>query len=156
METTGTKNKQVAYFYDEEVRRSAERCSSSETRAGCSCGGHGPFWSWQRQQRPSACAPTSPRSPTLTPCASAPQMTNYNSGGGNPMRPHRVRLTTGLVDGYGLTDKMQIMRPRSRSKEEIMLFHADGGEVLGVVLPAGLCFAAPAAPRSRGSLTLSL
>lgn len=53
-------------------------------------------------------------------------MTNYNYGGGNPMRPHRVRLTTGLVDGYGLTDKMQIMRPRSRSKEEIMLFHADG------------------------------
>jgi histone deacetylase 1/2 len=60
--------------------------------------------------------------PTLPPL----QMTNYNYGGGNPMRPHRVRLTTNLVSGYGLTDKMRLMRPRPRSREEIMLFHADG------------------------------
>lgn len=54
------------------------------------------------------------------------QMTNYNYGGGNPMRPHRVRLTTNLVNGYGLTDKMRIMRPKPKDREDIMLFHADG------------------------------
>lgn len=53
------------------------------------------------------------------------QMTNYNYGGGNPMRPHRVRLTTNLVNGYGLTEKMRLMRPKPRSREDIMLFHAD-------------------------------
>lgn len=53
-------------------------------------------------------------------------MTNYNYGGGNPMRPHRVRLTTNLVDGYGLTSKMQLMRPVAKPREDIMLFHADG------------------------------
>ena len=46
-------------------------------------------------------------------------MTNYNYGGGNPMRPHRVRLTTNLIDGYGLTDQMRIMRPMPRTREEI-------------------------------------
>ncbi|KAL6771978.1 hypothetical protein ACKKBG_A28510 [Auxenochlorella protothecoides x Auxenochlorella symbiontica] len=53
------------------------------------------------------------------------EMTNYNYGGGNPMRPHRVKLTTQLVNGYGLTDQMQILRPVERTREEIMLFHAD-------------------------------
>ena len=53
------------------------------------------------------------------------QMTNYNYGGGNPMRPHRVRLTTNLVNGYGLTDRMKLLRPKPRSREDIMLFHAD-------------------------------
>lgn len=53
-------------------------------------------------------------------------MTNYNYGGGNPMRPHRVRLTTNLVNGYGLLDKMRVMRPMPRTREEVMLFHADG------------------------------
>lgn len=53
------------------------------------------------------------------------EMTNYNYGGGNPMRPHRVRLTTNLITGYGLTDQMRIMRPMPRTREEIMLFHAD-------------------------------
>lgn len=54
------------------------------------------------------------------------EMTNYNYGGGNPMRPHRVKLTTQLLNGYGLTDQMQILRPVERTREEIMLFHADG------------------------------
>ena len=53
------------------------------------------------------------------------EMTNYNYGGGNPMRPHRVRLTTNLVDGYGLTQHMRLMRPNPKSREEIMNFHAD-------------------------------
>ena len=42
------------------------------------------------------------------------------------MRPHRVRLTTNLVTGYGLTEKMRLMRPVPRTREEVMLFHADG------------------------------
>ena len=54
------------------------------------------------------------------------ELANYNYGGGNPMRPHRVRLTTNLVSGYGLTNKMQLLRPVARTREEIMLFHADG------------------------------
>ena len=53
------------------------------------------------------------------------QMTNYNYGGGNPMRPHRVRLTTNLVDGYGLTSSLRLMRPMPKSREDIMKFHAD-------------------------------
>lgn len=42
------------------------------------------------------------------------------------MRPHRVRLTTNLVNGYGLTDKMRLLRPAPRTREQIMEFHADG------------------------------
>ena len=58
--------------------------------------------------------------------------------GGNPMRPHRHRLTTNLVRGYGLDDKMKVFRPPPRSREEIMHFHADGasggvGATLGLV-----------------------
>lgn len=59
------------------------------------------------------------------------EMANYNFGGGNPMRPHRVKLTTQLVNGYGLTKHMQIMRPVERTREDIMLFHADGARASG-------------------------
>lgn len=66
------------------------------------------------------------------------EMTNYNFGGGNPMRPHRVKLTTQLINGYGLTKDMQLLRPVSRSREEIMLFHADGaGARLGCASGSG-------------------
>ena len=58
-------------------------------------------------------------------------MTKYNYGGGNPMRPHRVRLTTNLVSGYGLTDSMRLLRPQARSREDIMEFHADGEPARG-------------------------
>lgn len=51
---------------------------------------------------------------------------NYNYGGGNPMRPHRHRLTTNLVKGYELDKKMRVLRPEARTREEIMYFHADG------------------------------
>ncbi|KAI7835938.1 hypothetical protein COHA_010172 [Chlorella ohadii] len=50
---------------------------------------------------------------------------NYNYGGGNPMRPHRHRLTTNLVKGYELDKKMRVLRPEARTREEIMHFHAD-------------------------------
>ena len=41
------------------------------------------------------------------------------------MRPHRVRLTTNLVEGYNLTSQMRLMRPTTRTREDIMKFHAD-------------------------------
>eukprot|EP00951_Prasinocladus_malaysianus_P011540 scaffold85196_cov37-Prasinocladus_malaysianus.AAC.1 len=50
---------------------------------------------------------------------------NFCYGGGNPMRPHRVRLTHTLVDGYGLTDKLKISRPRPQDEDQIAMFHAD-------------------------------
>lgn len=42
---------------------------------------------------------------------------NHNYGLGNPMRPHRVRLTNKLITEYGLLDKMVIDRPNRRSAE---------------------------------------
>ena len=54
------------------------------------------------------------------------ELCNYNYGGGNPMRPHRHRLTTNLVRGYGMDDKLHVIRPAARTREEIMQFHADG------------------------------
>lgn len=54
------------------------------------------------------------------------EMTNYNYGGLNPMRPHRVKLATHLVQGYGLTNKMQLLRPVAKHREDILLFHSDG------------------------------
>jgi len=51
---------------------------------------------------------------------------NFNYGGGNPMRPHRVRLTHSLVDNYQLGDRMILQRPQKRSEHQISQFHADG------------------------------
>ena len=59
------------------------------------------------------------------------ELCNYNYGGGNPMRPHRHRLTTNLVKGYGLDEKLHVFRPAARTREEIMHFHADGEPVGG-------------------------
>lgn len=42
------------------------------------------------------------------------------------MRPHRARMTTSLVKGYALDEKMQLIRPRMRTFEELNEFHADG------------------------------
>ncbi|CAL8465253.1 g4788 [Coccomyxa elongata] len=53
------------------------------------------------------------------------ELTNHNYGGGNPMRPHRVRLTHSLVSNYGLNSKMYVHRPQARSKEQIEEFHCD-------------------------------
>lgn len=51
---------------------------------------------------------------------------NFSYGGGNPMRPHRVRLTHSLVDNYGLLDKLKVNRPTPQDPEQIAMFHADG------------------------------
>lgn len=51
---------------------------------------------------------------------------NYSYGGGNPMRPHRVRLTHMLVGDYGLHGKLQVHRPQLRTAREMTMFHSDG------------------------------
>lgn len=69
---------------------------------------------------------------------------NYNYGGGNPMRPHRVRLTHSLVDNYKLGERMTLHRPEKRSEYQISQFHADG-----VTSPRspGLCDSTSSKPR---------
>ncbi len=54
------------------------------------------------------------------------ELGNYSYGGGNPMRPHRVRLTHSLVENYGLGSRMLQHRPNWQSQDEISQFHADG------------------------------
>lgn len=51
---------------------------------------------------------------------------NFNYGGGNPMRPHRVRLTHSLVKNYGLNKRLLVHRPQPRNDDELEMFHADG------------------------------
>ncbi|KAK9810961.1 hypothetical protein WJX73_001010 [Symbiochloris irregularis] len=53
------------------------------------------------------------------------ELGNVNYGGGNPMRPHRVRLTHNLVDNYGLNSKLRVQRPRYCTDRELEEFHAD-------------------------------
>ena len=75
----------------------------------------------------------------LAPCAA-----NHNYGGGNPMRPHRVRLTHSLVANYGLNSKMYVHRPQARSPAELEQFHCDGA-FAGVPSPPVKPLAASAA-----------
>lgn len=51
---------------------------------------------------------------------------NYNLGQQHPMRPHRVRLTHSLVEGYGLSKYMSVHRPIRCTAGDLELFHADG------------------------------
>eukprot|EP00891_Asterochloris_glomerata_P006381 jgi/Astpho2/6381/e_gw1.00091.20.1_t len=53
------------------------------------------------------------------------ELGNFNFGGGNPMRPHRVRLTHSLVDNYQLTKELLVHRPNMRTAGELQMFHAD-------------------------------
>ena len=77
------------------------------------------------------------------------EMCNYNYGGGNPMRPHRHRLTTNLVKGYELDKKMRIVRPEPRTRDEIMHFHADGAPRGGLGRPRRRSSPLAAARRRR-------
>ena len=54
------------------------------------------------------------------------ELGNVNYGGGNPMRPHRVRLTHNLVENYGLKSKLRVQRPRYCTDRDLEEFHADG------------------------------
>ena len=51
---------------------------------------------------------------------------NFNYGGGNPMRPHRVRLTHSLVENYDLQKRLRVERPLTKEAQEVTQFHADG------------------------------
>ena len=55
---------------------------------------------------------------------------NVNYGGGNPMRPHRVRLTHTLVETYGLSKNLLVHRPQHCTEGELASFHADGEALL--------------------------
>jgi len=50
---------------------------------------------------------------------------NFCYGGGNPMRPHRARLTYSLVENYGLFERLKIRRPVPQEFKGIAAFHAD-------------------------------
>jgi hypothetical protein len=45
----------------------------------------------------------------------------------HPWRPHRSTLVHSIVDGYDITSRMVVRRPRPRTFEELTRFHADGG-----------------------------
>ena len=51
---------------------------------------------------------------------------NFCLGPGNPMRPHRARLTNALLGGYDVFPELKVYRPRKRTEEELAQFHADG------------------------------
>lgn len=53
---------------------------------------------------------------------------DHSLGGSNPMRPHRVRLTNRLLEGYNLTQRMRVHRPRALDYEHLNYFHADGAQ----------------------------
>jgi len=79
--------------------------------------------------------------------------TLFSLGGGNPMRPHRVRLTNHLVDAYGLKQGMVVHRPRALTTEELNTFHADGARLPGPPgAPLPPCGASAPVPGSPGGL----
>jgi len=80
---------------------------------------------------------------------------NHNYGGGNPMRPHRVRLTHSLVENYNLNQRMLVHRPEARSKEQIENFHCDGTP-LCQVLNSHCRFPGPARMLELQSIQLTL
>lgn len=68
------------------------------------------------------------------------ELGNYSYGGGNPMRPHRVRLTHSLVENYGLGSRMIQHRPTWQTQDEISQFHADGAQHFVLrVIDGSLC-----------------
>ena len=106
----GAAPRSVAYYYDEEVGLlSKQRPCKLHTTARCFVSSCFPGREW-----------------ILTTFA---QVGNVNYGGGNPMRPHRVRLTHTLVDTYGLKNNMSVHRPQHASQTELASFHADGAAV---------------------------
>lgn len=65
---------------------------------------------------------------------------NHSLGGSNPMRPHRVRLTNRLLEGYNLTQRMRVHRPRALDYEHLNYFHADGACFQSMCTPQMLNF----------------
>ncbi|KAH8920119.1 hypothetical protein BT69DRAFT_1313145 [Atractiella rhizophila] len=43
----------------------------------------------------------------------------------NPMRPHRTKITHDLVRAYGLDEKMDVLKPRRSTAQDMTAFHTD-------------------------------
>ncbi|KAG6505539.1 hypothetical protein ZIOFF_037898 [Zingiber officinale] len=54
-----------------------------------------------------------------------PEIGNYYYGQGNAMKPHRVRMTHSLLEGYGLLHRMRVLRPIPASNRDLLRFHSD-------------------------------
>ncbi|ORZ13142.1 hypothetical protein BCR42DRAFT_71918 [Absidia repens] len=50
---------------------------------------------------------------------------NYHYGPGHPMRPHRIRMTHGLVMNYKLYKKLEVFRAKPANNWEMTQFHTD-------------------------------
>ncbi|KAJ1019443.1 hypothetical protein NDA16_004560 [Ustilago loliicola] len=50
---------------------------------------------------------------------------NFSYGLGHPMKPHRMRMTHNLVTNYGLHKKMDILRPKRATRDQMSRFHTD-------------------------------
>ncbi|PKI85013.1 histone deacetylase [Malassezia vespertilionis] len=50
---------------------------------------------------------------------------NFSYGFGHPMKPHRMRMTHHLITSYGLDKKMQVLRPKHATREQMTQFHTD-------------------------------
>ncbi|PWN50768.1 hypothetical protein IE53DRAFT_386909 [Violaceomyces palustris] len=50
---------------------------------------------------------------------------NFSYGLGHPMKPHRMRMANNLITNYGLHKKMDILRPKRATKEQMTRFHTD-------------------------------
>lgn len=50
---------------------------------------------------------------------------NFSYGLGHPMKPHRMRMTHNLVTNYGLHKKMDILRPKRATRDQMTKFHTD-------------------------------
>ncbi|GLB34298.1 putative histone deacetylase [Lyophyllum shimeji] len=49
----------------------------------------------------------------------------YTYGLGHLMKPHRVRVTHELLTAYDMLGKMQVLRPKRASAEDMTMFHTD-------------------------------
>ncbi|EJD01728.1 histone deacetylase complex, catalytic component RPD3 [Fomitiporia mediterranea MF3/22] len=49
----------------------------------------------------------------------------FSYGTWHAMKPHRIRMTHDLVSTYGMLDKMQVLRPRRATSENMTAFHSD-------------------------------
>ena len=66
---------------------------------------------------------SSPYRPCLTRCLA--EIGNYHYGSQHPMKPHRIRMTHSLLLNYGLYKKLDVLRPRKATVNEMSRFHSD-------------------------------
>ena len=50
---------------------------------------------------------------------------NFHFGPGHPMKPHRLTLTHNLILNYKLHKKLQVFRPHTSTKEDLLMFHSE-------------------------------